>query len=185
MMRHYGFEGIGGYQIQKPTGERLSGTYRDKEMVLVVGGAYNVGPKGRAGVSLIQHRLEGTALPALVFVDAPNLDQKLFAESDYVRFVGIQIGVLDLGTVAPAVRLLGIQNVTTNQFYNFEPQTLPLGEVPGLKEEKKAREVAEARKEAEKAKAKEVAEKAEAERKAEADRKERENKEWLESLKKK
>lgn len=183
MIRHYGFEGIGSYQIQKPTGERLSGSYRDKEMVIAVGGAYEVGPKGRAGVSLIQHRLEGTALPALVFVDAPNLDQKLFAESDYVRFVGIQIGVLDLGTVAPAVRLLGIQNVTTNQFYNFEPPTLPLGEVPGLKEAKKTREVAEARKVAEEAKAREAAEKAEADRKAEAERKEREDKEWMDSLK--
>lgn len=187
MVKHYGFEPWKGsyYRLQTPSGESVEGTYRDKRLVLVTGGYYQISAKIEAGVGLIQPRFNGTQLPVEVLIDAPTLNPRLFAEGDRIEFIGIQEGVLDLGIIAPVVRLLGVHNVTTREFYNFEPTTLPVGEVPGVKEAKKAREVAEALREAEEAKAKEEAEKLEAERKSEAERKEREHKEWLDSLEKK
>jgi hypothetical protein len=183
MVRHYGFDQKGSYRLQTPSGESVKGTYRDKRLVLVTGGPYQVSTKIEAGVGLIQPRFNGTQLPVEVLIDAPTLNPTLFAEGDLIEFVGIQEGVLDLGIIAPVVRLLGVHNVTTREFYNFEPTTLPVGEVPGVKEAKKAREAAESLKEAEAAKAREAAEKAEADRKAETERKEREDKEWMDSLK--
>jgi len=128
MRKGYGFEGKS-YEMIDPNGGAVEGTYRDKKMVLVADwGLYEVSAKFTDGIALQQYRsIRGklAAIPAEVILTAPGLLEKPIAERDQVSFVGIQVECVDLGIYVPKVRVLGLWNMTTNEFYNLENPASP------------------------------------------------------------
>ncbi len=201
ILNQYGATREEWYGLNDARGLPMVGSFRNKSMALCATiplGIYRVIEREGDRLLLAQSnevrgvrvwgddwRTMMSALPVNIVLEANGLGKETIAVDDRISFVGIQTSVAAGEVFTPIVRVLGIRNETTRDFFNFENPESPLGELPELKEAKKAREAAEAQRKAEEAKAKEIAEKAEAERKAEEDRKERENKEWLDSLKKK